>query len=157
MDLIALLAEYGPWSWIVAGLVLLALELVVPGGYLLWMGIAGILTGLMTFVQQPSWAVQWLVFGILSLVSILAWVRISRSRKADSDSPLLNRRTDRFLGQEAVLEQPIEGGFGRLRLGDTTWRIAGPDLPRGQRVRITGADGAVLRVEPLDASSENLR
>lgn len=147
MQIIGFIAEYGPWSWIVAGLVLLALELAVPGGYLLWMGIAGILTGLVTFVQQPPWPVQWLVFGILSLVSILTWVRVTRSRKQDSDSPLLNQRTERFVGQKAVLDQPIVDGFGRLPLGDTVWRISGPDLPAGQRVRIVGADGAVLRVE----------
>jgi inner membrane protein len=148
MEVIAFLAEYGPWSWIVAGLVLLALELVVPGGYLLWMGIAGILTGLVTFVQQPPWAVQWLIFGILSLVSILTWVRVNRNRKQDSDRPLLNQRTEQFVGQQAVLDQPIVGGFGRLALGDTVWRIAGPDLPAGQRIRIVGADGNILRVEP---------
>lgn len=147
MQIIGLIAEYGPWSWIVAGLVLLALELAVPGGYLLWMGIAGILTGLVTFVQQPPWPVQWLVFGILSLVSILTWVRVTRHRKQDSDSPMLNQRTERFVGQTVVLDQPIVDGFGRLPLGDTVWRISGPDLPAGQRVRITGADGAVLHVE----------
>ena len=90
---------------------------------------------------------QWLVFGILSLVSILTWVRVTRHRKQDSDSPMLNQRTERFVGQTVVLDQPIVDGFGRLPLGDTVWRISGPDLPVGQRVRITGADGAVLRVE----------
>ncbi len=149
MDVMAFLAAYGPWSWIVAGLILLALELVVPGGYLLWMGIAGILTGIITFVQQPSWAVQWLVFGILSLVSILAWVRVNKNRRNDSDNPMLNRLTDRFVGQEAVLDQPIVHGFGRLALGDTVWRISGPDLPIGQRVRIVGAQGNVLKVEAV--------
>lgn len=147
MDIIAFLAEYGPWSWIVFGLVLLALELVVPGGYLLWTGIAGILTGLLILVQPLSWPMQWLVFGCLSLVSILIWVRYSRQREAYSDRPLLNRRAEQFVGQQGILEQPIVDGFGRLRLGDSLWRVAGPDLPAGQRVRIVGADGAVLRVE----------
>jgi inner membrane protein len=149
MELIAFIAANGPWSWMIAGLVLLSLELVVPGGFLVWMGIAAILTGLVTLVQQPPWAVQWLVFGILSLVSILAWVRFTRNRKPETDAPRLNQRTERFVGQEAVLEQPISGGFGRLRLEDTVWRVSGPDLPVGERVRIVGADAAVLRVEPV--------
>ncbi|ODT72820.1 MAG: hypothetical protein ABS75_02860 [Pelagibacterium sp. SCN 63-23] len=147
--MIAFLTEYGPWSWIVAGLVLLGLELVVPGGFLVWMGIAGILTGLLTLVQPLPWAVQWLTFGVLSLVSILVWLRLSRNRKQGTDRPLLNRRTDHFIGQEAVLEQPISEGFGRLALGDTVWRITGPDMPAGQRIRIVGAEGAVLRVEAI--------
>lgn len=157
MDLIAFLTTYGPWSWIVAGLVLLALELVVPGGFLVWMGIAGILTGLLTLFQPLPWAVQFLIFGILSLVSILVWLRVTRNRRTGTDRPLLNRRTDHFIGQEAVLDQPISGGFGRLALGDTTWRIAGPDLPAGRRIRIVGAEGAVLRVEPVPAPGASIR
>lgn len=149
MQIIAFLGENAPWSWIVAGLVLLGLELVVPGGYLLWMGIAGILTGLLVLFQPLGWPVQWLVFGVLSLVSILLWIRLTRHRAAQTDRPLLNQRAEHFIGQERVLERPIEGGFGRLALGDTTWRIAGPDLPAGQKIRIVGAEGAVLRVEPV--------
>lgn len=147
MQIIAFLAENGPWSWIVAGLVLLGLELVLPGGFLLWMGVAGILTGLLTLVLPLDWAVQWLVFGALSLTTILIWVRMTRHRAAQTDRPLLNQRAEHFIGQEVVLDRPIIDGFGRLALGDSVWRIAGPDLPAGQRVRIIGAEGAVLRVE----------
>lgn len=149
MQIIAFLGENAPWSWIVAGLVLLALELVVPGGFLLWMGIAGILTGVLTLFQPLDWPVQWLIFGVLSLVSILIWVRLTRNRGNQTDRPLLNHRAEQFIGHQAVLDQPIAGGFGRLALGDTIWRIAGPDLPAGQRVRIIGAEGAVLRVEAI--------
>jgi len=149
MEIVNFLIENGPWSWIVGGLVLLALELVLPGGFLLWMGIAGILTGLITLFQPLAWPVQWLIFGVLSLVSILIWIRLMRHRTTQSDRPMLNRRTQRLVGREAVLDQPISEGFGRLTLDDTKWRVSGPDLPAGQRVRITGADGAVLRVEPI--------
>ncbi|KKB76951.1 hypothetical protein VW35_16270 [Devosia soli] len=139
-----------PWAWVIAGLVLLALELVVPGGFLLWLGVAGIVTGLIVLVEPISWPLQWLIFGVIALVAIFAWTRWMKSRPASgTDNPYLNRRADRFIGQEAVLEQPIAGGFGRLALGDTVWRIAGPDLPAGHRVRITGSDGAVLRVEAI--------
>jgi len=147
MQLIALIASIGPWAWIVAGLVLLALELVVPGGFLLWMGIAGICTGLIAFVQPIDWPWLWLIFGALSLVSIGLWVRFARHRPDATDRPLLNRRMAQMVGREGVLDQPIAQGVGRLALGDTIWRISGPDLPAGRRVRVVGADGAVLRVE----------
>jgi len=150
MTLVGIIAANAGWAWIVAGLIMLGLELVLPGGFLLWMGISGILTGLITLVQPLDWTAQWLIFGVLSLVSILVWLRLPRSRTKPSDRPYLNRRAESFVGQEAVLEQPISGGFGRLALGDTTWRIAGPDLPAGRRVRIVGADGPVLRVEAVD-------
>ena len=147
MDLITLIGSYGPWAWIVAGVVLLAIELVVPGGFFLWLGVAGIITGLASLFQPIDWPFQFLIFGGLSLILIVAWMRYFKGRDQQSDRPLLNRRADAFLGHEAVLDEPIRNGFGRLSLGDTIWRVAGPDLPAGARVRVTGADGAVLRVE----------
>ena len=149
MGVVDFIAQNAAWAWIIAGLILLALELVVPGGFLLWMGIAGVLTGGLVFFQPLEWPLQWLIFGVLSLVSILVWVRFTRNRGERSDRPFLNRRGESFVGQEAVLHEPIVGGFGRLALGDTVWRIAGPELPAGQRVRIVGSDAAVLKVEAV--------
>ena len=149
MQIIDFFAANGPWSWIIAGLVLLALELVLPGGILVWMGIAGIVTGLMLLFQPMGWPLQWLIFGVLSLGSILVWLRYSRTRPPLTDRPLLNQRTDQLVGQEALLEQAITQGFGRVVLGDTVWRVSGPDLPAGERVRIVGSSGAVLKVEPI--------
>jgi hypothetical protein len=149
MQVIEFVAGNGPWAWIVAGLILLALELVVPGGFLLWMGISGIITGLIVLFQPIEWPLQWLIFGVLSLLSIVLWLRWTRSRPTASDRPYLNRRSEQLVGQEAVLEHAIEQGFGRIVLGDTVWRVSGKDLPVGQRVRIIGHDGAVLRVEAV--------
>ena len=149
MDLIGLIGSAGPWAWIVLGLVLLGLELLAPGVFLVWLGIAGVLTGLVTLIQPLPWPVQWLVFAALSLVSILVWMQFSRARRARSTAPELNRRTDRYIGHEAVLASPIKAGFGQLPLDDSVWRISGPDLPAGARVRVVGADGSVLRVEPI--------
>ncbi len=149
MQVIDFIAGNGPWAWIVAGLVLLALELVVPGGFLLWMGISGIITGIVVLVWAIGWPLQWLIFGVLSLVSIALWVRWTRSRPTATDRPHLNRRAEQFIGQEVVLEHAIEQGFGRVALGDTVWRVSGADLPVGHRVRIVGYDGAVLKVEAV--------
>lgn len=147
MDLINQIAGYGAWAWVVGGLVLLALELIVPGGILLWLGIAGIATGAIGLFYPMSWPLQFLVFGVLALLAILAWMRFTRGRGDKTDRPYLNRRADRFIGHEAVLDEPIREGFGRVALGDTLWRVSGPDLPAGRRVRIVGSEGAVLKVE----------
>lgn len=149
MTLFEFVTANAPWAWIIAGLIMLALELVVPGGYLLWLGIAGLVTGLFVLFEPIAWPYQWLMFGVLALLAIVLWTRWSRSRPSQSDRPYLNRRADSFVGHEAVLEQPITGGFGRLTLGDTIWRISGPDLPAGRRIRIIGSDGAVLLVEAI--------
>jgi membrane protein implicated in regulation of membrane protease activity len=149
MQIIDFIASYGAWSWIVAGAILLALELAVPGGILIWLGISGIITGLAAMVQpQMGWPFQFLIFGALSLITIVGWLRYSKGRgETPTDSPFLNKRVERFIGKEAVLSEPIRNGVGRVSIDDSVWRIAGPDLNAGQRVRIVGSDGAVLRVE----------
>jgi membrane protein implicated in regulation of membrane protease activity len=146
MDLFDLILGYGPWAWLVLGLVLLGLELVLPGGVFVWLGIAAMVTAVLSFAFPLDWPHEVAAFGLLGLVSILFWLRVVRQRTQQSDRPLLNRRAERHVGEEMVLDEPITGGFGRVPIGDTLWRVAGPDLPAGRRVRVVGHDGAVLRV-----------
>lgn len=147
MVLFDLFVEYGPYAWFVIGLVLLALELVVPGGWFLWLGAGGLLTGVLAFIPGVTWPWQITIFGVLALAVVTGWTIISRNRKPRTDRPLLNRRAESFVGHEATIDEPISNGIGRLRLGDTVWRIAGPDLAAGSRVRVVGAEGALLKVE----------
>lgn len=146
MDIIAFIVQYGAWSWVVGGLVLLALELVVPGGIFLWLGFSAIVTGIASALIVIDWPVQVLIFGVLAVASVAIWLRI-RPHGKPSDRPFLNRRANRYVGQEVVLAEPILDGFGRVILDDTTWRVSGPNLPAGQKIRIIDADGALLKVE----------
>lgn len=146
MQVIDFIATHGAWSWVVAGLILLALELVVPGGVLVWLGGAALVTGLLALLVNIFWPLQFVIFGVLALVSIGLWLKF-RGPGVASDRPFLNQRASRFIGQEAVLDEPIRDGIGRLALDDTVWRVQGPDLAAGSRVRIIEADGALLKVE----------
>lgn len=151
MDLINLIGQYGPWSWIVGGMVLLAIELVLPGGIIVWLGVAAIAVGLITLVQPFDWPWQWLLFGLLSIGCLVAWLQYSRrNRNLTSDRPFLNQRADGFVGRETVLIEPIQQGIGRIALGDTVWRVSGDDMPEGTPVRIAGHDGALLAVVAVD-------
>ena len=49
------------------------------------------------------------------------------------------------------MEKPIVNGSGTVRIGDTLWRVSGPDAPAGGRVKVMRADGPTLVVEPLEA------
>jgi membrane protein implicated in regulation of membrane protease activity len=152
MAVIDFIAQYGGWSWIVFGLVLLALELVAPGVFLIWLGAAAIVTGLAVIFSGIGAPVQWLLFGVLALVFVAGWVgyqRRNQGRSADTDSPMLNQRTARYLGREVVLADAIAGGVGRVQIEDSVWQVSGPELPAGTSVRIVGAQGSVLVVEPV--------
>jgi membrane protein implicated in regulation of membrane protease activity len=146
------LANLGEWNWIVLGVVLLVLEILVPGVFLLWIGIAAILTGALSlqllWLDVWGWQVQVLVFLALSLVSAYIGTRImGKSDGSDTDEPLLNRRAEQLVGRTATLEEAIVNGRGRIRLGDTLWRVSGPDLPAGARVCVKAAENGQLVVE----------
>jgi membrane protein implicated in regulation of membrane protease activity len=141
------IVQLGPWVWIVAGLILLGLELLAPGIFLIWFGIAALITGVLAFAADPGWQVELVVFVALAVVAVLIGRRYFSPAREPGEQPLLNQRAARQVGMIHVLTDPIVDGQGRIRIDDTNWRIAGPDLPSGARVRVVAADGAVLRVE----------
>lgn len=147
----AIITELGPWSWWILGLVLLGLEILVPGVFLLWIGLAAIAVGALSLALWDmaiwSWQLQLLTFAVLSVLSALIGRKVS-SANTESDQPMLNRRVEGLIGRTATLEEPISEGSGRIRLDDTTWIVRGPDLPVGARVRVITAQAGGLTVEP---------
>lgn len=146
-----IIAELGPWSWWVLGMLLLAAELVMPGVFLVWIGLGAILTGAISLLLWETgfwtWQLQALVFAAGAIVFTLAGRRYFSRLETESDQPLLNQRGASLVGRTAVLAEPIREGRGRIRLDDTFWLVSGPDLPGGARVRIVSANGQDLRVE----------
>jgi membrane protein implicated in regulation of membrane protease activity len=94
-----------------------------------------------------DWPIQWLMFGGFSLAAIVLWTMFYKKRPEAPDR--LNKRIEQLIGKEAVLETAISSQNGRIALADTVWLVTGPELPAGTRVRIVGAEGAVLRVAAL--------
>jgi membrane protein implicated in regulation of membrane protease activity len=136
----------GPWTWWIVGVILLGLEIFAPGNVFVWLGIAAILTGILGLAVELPWQTEALVFVVLAVVLAIAGRRYFARETTKSEQPLLNERAGRLIGQSFVLGEPIVDGQGRLRIDDSNWRITGPDLPSGTRVRITGSNGAVLSV-----------
>ena len=137
----------GTWNWLVFGLLLMGLELMLPGVFLFWLGLAALLVGLLSFVIAPSWQLQLLMFAVFAAAAVPVWRRVARSNSGVSNSnPFLNKRAEAMIGRVFTLEKPIIDGAGTVRIDDTVWRVAGPDTPAGSRVRIVHADGASLTV-----------
>jgi membrane protein implicated in regulation of membrane protease activity len=140
-------ATLGTWNWLIFGFILMALEVVAPGVFLFWLGLAALLVGLLSFVLNPHWQVQLLMFAVFAAAAVPVWLRLARGRGAGSESnPFLNRRAAALVGRVFTLEKPIVDGWGTVRIDDTVWRIAGPDTPAGSRVKVVQVDGANLTV-----------
>lgn len=137
------------WLWLTFGLVLAALEMLVPGVYLIWLAMAALVTGLIVFVNEPSVALQFVSFVGLSLIFAFSARRWLRETPIESSDPLMNRKGARLVGETALVTQAIEHGSGRVKLGDSEWIARGPDMAVGERVRVSGTEGAILLVEPL--------
>lgn len=146
--IMAVFEMLGGWTWWILGLILLAVEVMAPGFFFLWFGIAAILIGISALLIAWPWQLQIVGFGVLSLISAVIGRQILGYRDVESDDPNLNIRAARLEGRTFVLMEPIEAGSGRMKVDDSVWRVAGPDLPAGAKVMVTGADGTTLKVEP---------
>jgi membrane protein implicated in regulation of membrane protease activity len=145
--MVSTIVSLGAWSWIIAGAILLALELAVPGAFMMWLGLAAVLVGVLTFAIDWSWQGQCVAFAVFTLASVPLWRRFSRNIEPPNQAPFLNRRTEALVGRSFILESPIANGVGTVRIDDTIWRVNGPDSPAGSRVKVIRADGANLGVE----------
>ena len=140
-------ATLGSWNWLIFGVIMMALEVLAPGIFLFWLGLAALLVGLLSFAINLSWQSQLLMFAVFAVAAVPLWRRVARSNTVVSKSnPFLNRRSEALVGRVFTLEKPIIDGAGTVRIDDTIWRVAGPDTPAGTRVKIVRASGADLTV-----------
>src|SRR5436305_14877579 len=124
----------GTWNWLIFGVLLMGLELLAPGVFLFWLGLAALLVGLLSFAIQPSWQLQILLFALFAAAAVPLWRRVARrSTAVRASNPFLNKRADALVGRVFTLEKPIVDGIGTIRIDDTVWRVAGPDVPAGSR------------------------
>jgi membrane protein implicated in regulation of membrane protease activity len=139
--------EFWHW-WVLAGL-LLVLELTTRVFFFLWLGFAAAAVGflLLVFPGIPGLP-QLAVFAILSLIAVAAWRRHRAAHPGELAEPGPAPRRDLTF----ALDNPIVGGSGCTQLEGASWRLSGPDLPAGTRVRVVGVEGDTVVVEAVDGS-----
>jgi membrane protein implicated in regulation of membrane protease activity len=137
--------------WAGLALVLMAAESIIPGVFLIWLGMAAAAVFLVLLVVPdlaPVW--QAVAFIALAFLSIGLYVKFFRENLTPSEQPLLNRRSEQLVGQVFPLESAIVDGRGRLKIGDAFWSAEGEDLPAGTRVRIISARDGNLQVRAVE-------
>jgi len=128
--------------------IMFAFEVISPGIFLMWFGVAAAVTGVLAFIFAISWQWQLVWFCLLSLAAVLVALKYLRRHPLESERPLLNERAVQHIGQCYDLLDPIVNGRGSVKIGDSIWRVAGPELPKGTRVKVLGCDGTLLKVTP---------
>lgn len=143
--------ELGGWAWLIFGVILVGLEVLIPGFLLIWFGVAAALVGVCVLAFDIALAWQLLMFGGLSVLVLLGAGRLLS--RGEEDASRFTDRASALIGEQYLLYQPIENGRGVLLVGDSQWSIRGPDCPRGVTVRVVGAQGTYLLVEPVTGST----
>jgi membrane protein implicated in regulation of membrane protease activity len=134
------------WLWVLGGLVLLVAEVTSPGGFFaVFFGAGAILVGGLKALgwAGPAWA-EWLVFSVLSVVSLLLFRRpLMRHFNLTPGKPV-----DRLEGEAAVVQEEVApGGVGKAEMRGSSWsaRTAGAlALRPGQRCRVEKVEGLTL-------------
>lgn len=134
------------WHWFVLAMILLVMELFAPAAFLIWIGAAAAMLGVIVLLLPGlSWQLQCILFAVLAIAAVIIGRKLFR-RHSNAEPTTLNRRGSEYVGREFSLLEPITNGRGQLKIDDTLWRIDGPDLPAGSRVRVESMNGATLVV-----------
>lgn len=135
------------WLWMIAGVLMLTAEIMLPGVFLVWIGIAAIVTGLFALLFGIGIPGQLGLFALYSIVAVMAGRRFYAVKSTDSVDHLLNNPGARLVGRRVTVVQAVDEDSGRVRVGDTEWSARGGPAQPGERVRITGVEGNCLIVE----------
>lgn len=147
MDWLDALAPH--WFWLSLGLILGAAEMILPGFFLIWLAAAAVFTGVIVWVLPIPIAGQVGLFAVLAIGIVYAaksWM--VRNPGAPGD-PMLNDRAARLVGETVTVVEAIDGGKGRVKVGDSVWMAKGTDAPVGTRMRVTGSESGALIVETV--------
>jgi len=129
------------------GLALMILEVIAPGFFMLWLGIAALVTGGIAFLVPLSLQTGLILFGVLSVVTTVIGPFVYQHLGTPSNEGLLNRRGESLVGQILTLESAIKNGKGSIKIGDSPWAIrCDIDLPSNTKVKVIAIDGNHLVV-----------
>ena len=137
------------WLWLIAAAVLGITEIIIPGAFLMWIGIAALITGLVALAVPVGVPVQLALFAITAIASVYVGRRVLIRNPIVSADPLLNDRGARLIGEIVTAVEPIDESQGRVKVGDGVWSARGTTAAIGDRLRVTGIDGGVLLVEQI--------
>jgi membrane protein implicated in regulation of membrane protease activity len=135
------------WFWLSLGLLLGVAEMVAPGFFLMWLGLAALIVGGLDYFLPITVAYQVAMFAILSVLTVFAGKKFLKDNPIETEDAKLNDRGARLTGEIVTVVEAIINGHGRVKVGDSIWSARGVDAAIGSRLRVTGADGTVLLVE----------
>ena len=141
------------WAWFAIGLILAALEMAIPGVFLIWMAGAALITGAIAWlVPTIGLPLQIVVFAVLAIVSVFGGKRYLAAHPIEALDPKMNDRGAQAVGELVVVTHAIDAGRGFLLLAEHDGRVIAGDLLLSHRQTLTykfnASDSAYLDLRP---------
>lgn len=141
------------WHWWILAITLVILETLAPGVIFLWLGVGAGITGfILLAAPETGWEAQLVAFAVLSVIAGIGGRMWVARRPTETDEPNLNRRGEQYIGRVFTLDEAIVNGVGKIKVGDSHWRVSGDDMPGGSQVTVVNVEGVTLRVEKAEAA-----
>ncbi|MDP9424328.1 MAG: NfeD family protein [Pseudomonadota bacterium] len=137
------------WIWAIAGVLLLIAEIIAPGFFLVFVGVAAIATGLFTLLFDLGLAPQLALFALYSILAVMVGKRWYAQPQGSDQDLGLNEPARRLIGRTLTAVTDVDDHAGRVRVGDGEWNARGGPAAAGERVTVTGVEGNCLIVEPM--------
>ncbi|MBR1840666.1 MAG: NfeD family protein [Alphaproteobacteria bacterium] len=140
-------------NWLIVGLVLSALELVVPGVYLIWFGFAGFAMSIIMCFTEMVVTTQLIWFALISAVfALIGWYAyrvIMKKTQTPREYRNLNNSAEQYVGMTVTVTQDTEDNNTKVKIGDTYWlAYSEKNLKKGDTAKVTGVrDNLILIIE----------
>ncbi len=140
------------WHWLVFGFSLLIAEILLPGVFLLWWGLAAlVIAAVVALVPTLPLSIVIVGYALLAIILSLLWWKYQHGKdRADQAKTSLNQRDHAMLGLRGSVREVSDNGIGRGYFGDTTWRIQGQNLQVGDIVEVQRVEGITLWVRKVE-------
>jgi membrane protein implicated in regulation of membrane protease activity len=144
--------ELAWWHWMVLGMALIALEMLVTTFFVLWFGMGALLVGVVMLFIAPGFAIQMVLWAILSVVMTLVWLRYFKN----PDRSRLGQAKEGVKGVIGLVTKAVtETGAGEIMfqrpvLGADRWPVVADEpIAAGERARIVDVLGQTLKIEKM--------
>lgn len=139
------------WIWIIVGVMIMGLEIIIPGVFLNWIGAGAVVAGVV-LALAPDLMLAWqiIVFAISMIASLSLGFYIQRRSGVAPGAQDLNRELDAMVGERYVALTDFSLGRGRIRVGDTSYGALGEvDIREGMPVEVERLDQGELVVRKV--------
>lgn len=146
-NILPYMMSIGPWSWLIIGCILLGLEVLLPGTFMLWFGVAAVVTGVLSLIFPLGIQSQIIIFALASVLSVLVGRKLYATDRASANKSLLHKRGTQLIGHSYKVIKPIVNGRGKVKVGDSEWIVTGDDAEIGAVVKVIAVNGNSLSVK----------